>query len=1268
MTTKLRLVFSIAMVFLSFYSYAQRSYWEKDAVAPQTLGTSLKHVKKEKANFFKLDEEVFKAQLQAGSRSGKIGNVVYFPDKDGVLVPFTVEERNVLAPALAKKYPDIKSYIGFTGDKRMQVRFSVSSKGMQSIIFDDRSAKTFVLQKVKDMPNEYILFDRQEETAAKTDFVCKTESTQSSKQGGASALKLVDDQTLRRYRIAVSASGEYTQHHGGTVAGALAAINATLTTVNAVYERDLGVTLQLVANNDEVIFTDPDTDPYNGSLNSEVQSTLTSIIGEANYDVGHLFHKDENNGNAGYIGAVCVNNKKGSGFSSGSSPEGDLYDLDFVAHELGHQFGANHTWSFESEGTLVQAEPASGTTIMGYAGIVLGNNVASHGDDYFHYYSILQISNYLVTTSCAEEVVLSNNPPVITTPLEDYIIPKSTPFVLAGAATDADVDDVLTYAWEQIDDGVVTTSTFGPTNPSGANFRSLPPTTDSLRYFPKLSSVIAGNLTQTSPATGSDWETVASIERTMNFAMTVRDNRAGGGQVVSDEMEVSVINSAGPFVITSHTGSDSFVAGESTEVTWDVANTHIAPIDAQRVDIYLSTDGGLTFPLLVADDVPNDGSQEVLLPGIPTTEARLMVKASANIFFAVNTANFTISASPIVLQFDALEYEVCQSDDLDVVFTYEAYDGFNEEVTFSIVDAPPGLSTSFSPATTIGTAEVTLSCTNTAGVSKGVYPVIVRATSATETKEVSLQLRILNSTFDEVVLTSPENGLVDSPLSLILNWEADTYATSYDVEIATDVAFTNVVQSDNVIINSFTIGKLSPETDYYWRVKPKNLCGEGVFSTAYSFTTTPVNCLSRSEDNLPIAISAVGTPTITSTMTILEDLPVSDVNVTLGIDHSYLADLVISLTSPAGTTVVLVSSSCGDGEDISATFDDDASPFTCGSNTVVDGVMQPSISGDVKPLGSLSSFAGESAFGEWVLEIKDTAPSDGGSLNNFTLDICVEGVLRPDEDNDGVYDDGDDLCLGTPKGAEVDTNGCPIYRFTSDNFSVAGQSESCRSSNDGAIVIGAEDTSVAYTVNLSGNGVNVSDDFTEEYVADNLTAGVYSVCIEGTDGVIIYEPYCVELVITEPEEIEVLAEAFGENNEQLSLQLEGASYFYIELNGVRTEAAEGVTTLALNKGANTLKVYTDLPCQGVVEKQFYVFDEPLVYPNPFVSDVSVLVGGQVTKAVVTVFNASGRQVYRNSYTVSNSEVQLALAEQPIGVYYIEVATDLYTRVFKVIKK
>ena len=1255
MVSKLRLVLSISILFLSYYGFAQRDYWKQEGVQGNLKKSISNRFEVQKGTVFSFEEDVFKNKLRNAGFSKNKYTIVQFPSESGELISFTVTETPVLSKELGAKYPNIKSYSGYSlKNRKDKIRFSVSHKGVQAMIVHANKKSNTYLQKTPD--GSYVIYNRDSETAVNKEFICMTKSSIAQNKSGL-ASKQVDDRQLRKFRLAVSASGEYTAYHGGAVVDALAAINATVTRINEIFETDLAITLELVPNTDAVIFTDFETDPYDDNLNTQVQNTLTTNIGEENYDIGHLFHKDEANGNAGFIGSVCIDNRKGSGYAANPNPLGDTFDLDYVAHEMGHQFGANHTWSFESEGTQVQAEPGSGTTIMGYAGITGVNNVALNGDDYFHYYSIFQISEYLETVNCAEVTSLVNTPPVITA-IGDFVIPKSTAFALTGSATDIDTADVLTYVWEQIDDGVVTQATFGPTNPSGANFRSQRPSIDSTRYFPKLQSVLIGNLTQTNPSVDSAWETVSDVERELNFALTVRDNAIGGGQVVSDLMNISVVSNAGPFHVISQATSQTYTAGTVQNVIWDVANTDKAPVDVQSVDILLSIDGGITFPISLAENVPNDGDHKIVLPGNPTTTARIMVKARDNIFFAINAAGFIIEETEIVLNFSELEYQVCQPNDLITTFIYETYLEFNEEVTFSVPTPPLGLTITFSPETATTNVPVTVTFSNTGGVPEALYAIEIEASSASVTKQVVLDLSVYDALFPDAVLIAPADEGTDISANTFLEWEDSASYSSYDIEIATDLLFSNIIETNTVFTNTYTPSNLSYETEYFWRVKPINSCGEGELSTPFSFTTIEFNCDNNVAEGLPIDISATGTPTISSKIPFYDDIALADINVNLELDHTYLADLVVKLISPAGTTVVLLSSSCGDLQNINATFDDDAPNFNCNGD--------PAISGMVKPLGSLGSFKGESILGEWTLEINDNAASDGGALKAFSLDICVEGAFRSDADNDGVFDDGDDLCLGTPEGVEVDLVGCPVYRFANNNFSVSLNSEACRTSDDGSINISALE-SLDYEISVSGNGVNVSDTFTDTYTLDNLMSGNYTVCIGGTDGTLVYEEHCFEVVITQPDVLDVTSRT-SFNGKLTVLTLQGSDLFNIELNGVVIQTTESEITVNLKAGNNSLKVFTNLPCQGVYEENIFLSEKPIVYPNPFVSTTNVFLGVNVEEVAVEIFTVDGRLVWTETYQVNGLELPLDFSTYPSGIYIIKFYGENIRGTSKVIKQ
>jgi hypothetical protein len=546
---------------------------------------------------------------------------------------------------LQAKYPNIRSYAGQgIEDPSEVIRFSVSPQGLQSMTLSTNQKATFIEPYTEDALY-YTVFDRSQKKDTDDGFVCEvTNEMNKTLNKGASTMKNADDSILRTYRLAMSATGEYTAYHGGTKAAALAAMNATMTRVNGVFENDFNVTMVLIANTDAVIYTNSSTDPYGSTTtnyNSQLQSTLTSVIGEANYDIGHLVANLQNNGNAGCIGCVCTNGQKGSGWTSYSTPSGVNFDIDYVAHEMGHQFGANHTWTFNgNEGSGAQMEPGSGSTIMGYAGITGATyDVQPHSDAYFHAKSIQQVTDYVKSTSCQTDTNTGNAVPTVNAGT-DFTIPKGTPFVLTGIGLDANPGDVLTFCWEQFDQNNAVTKLPSTTATAGVAFRSYLPTTDNKRYFPNLSVVKTG-------ATSWTWEAVPNVARTLNFRLTVRDNRAGGAANNSDDMIVSVNGTAGPFVVNSPNTNIVWNVGTTQSVTWAVAGTTANGVNAANVDIFLSTDGGETYPIALATGVPNNGSADILVPNNVGTQNRIMVKGSNHIFFDISNTNFSIEGQVV---------------------------------------------------------------------------------------------------------------------------------------------------------------------------------------------------------------------------------------------------------------------------------------------------------------------------------------------------------------------------------------------------------------------------------------------------------------------------------------------------------------------------------------------------------------------------------------------------------------------------------------------
>ncbi|PZO32373.1 MAG: secretion protein [Flavobacteriaceae bacterium] len=636
-----QILLSVALLAFTGFSFAQngKSPWKKtDLKSSVTIFENRTPLPTK--NLFELDitslkNELSKAPLRNKSKSDVI---VSIPNAEGISEQYRIFDVQTMEAELAARYPEIKSYIGIgITDPTATIYFSVSPLGFQGMKLAADKPAEFIEPFSKDLKT-YAVFKRADKRMGFTKFECQViDHAKNEMDSNLAQRPNADDSTLRTYRLAMSVTGEYTAYHGGTKALALAAINNTMTRVNGVFEKDFGVRMVLISNTDAVIYTNASTDPYgstDANYNSQLQSTLTSVIGNANYDIGHLMSAIGNNGNAGCIGCVCASGK-GSGFTTSTVPVGDNFDIDFVAHEMGHQFGANHTFTFSNEGTGVQNEPGSGTTIMGYAGITGATDVQPHSDPFFHAVSIQQVTNYVKTTTCQTNTATGNAVPTANAGA-DYTIPKGTPFLLTGSGTDAN-GDTLTYCWEQMNSGTSSTTYPSATATSGPAFRSFVPSTSGIRYFPRLETIKTG-------ATTWKWEAVPNVARTLNFRLTVRDNKAGGPANNSDDTVITVNGTAGPFVVTAPNTAVSWTAGTSQTVTWNVAGTTTNGVNAANVDILLSTDGGDTYPITLLAGTPNDGSQAITVPNNPGTQNRIMVKGSNHIFFDISNTNFTITA------------------------------------------------------------------------------------------------------------------------------------------------------------------------------------------------------------------------------------------------------------------------------------------------------------------------------------------------------------------------------------------------------------------------------------------------------------------------------------------------------------------------------------------------------------------------------------------------------------------------------------------------
>ncbi|MFP2996919.1 reprolysin-like metallopeptidase [Spongiivirga sp. MCCC 1A20706] len=1199
--------------------------------------------------------------------------VIMLPNADGDLERFYVYEASIFHPALAKKYPTIKSYAARgIDDPTAKARFSVDHRGAHFMIRSTNKSTVYIEPDTS--AKNYIVYAREDITAAKDELHCVLDESALGDKipiPNSSAQKNTNDSTLRKYRLALSCSAEYGNffaNPGTEIADILAQMNVTMTRVNGIYELELGITMELVANNDQVIyFGDVAADPYTGNFNTETQTTLDNIIGDGNYDIGHSFNTS-GGGDAGDIGSVCRSGIKGSAYTGRANPTGDAFDIDFVAHEIGHQFGGLHVQNAtancaRSGGGNAEVEPGSGTTIMGYAGIctTTASNIQGNSDDYFNYVNIRDISAFIQTgvgESCAETIALTNNPPAANAG-DDYIIPISTPFALTGTATDADLGDVLTYTWEQNDPEGINQATPEATNTAGPLFRSRRPAASPTRYFPSLSDILAGNLTPT-------FEVLPAVGRTMEFAFTVRDNVIGGGQTDSDLMGITVDGNSGPFQITSQNSPFIWNAGETVTITWDVANTDVAPINVQNVNILLSKDGGQTFDTTLAANVPNNGSFDLIVPGGNTTnQGRIMIQAVDNIFFTINGSVFEIVDSEFVVIPDETSKQVCQPDDVVYTLTYNTFLGFNETTTFSATNIPTGSSVVFNPTTAVNdgdTVQMTVSGTDMLAV--GNYDIEILANSASVSKNITVDFDVNNNTFATLNLSNPADGAGNILSTQQFDWDEDINAQQYEIQIATDVGFTSISDQATIDTNQYTPTSLTPDTQYFWRVRATNDCGQGAYSSVRSFTTVANNCSDNDTQNIDIAIPPNGPQTVTYQINVIDDLVINEVNIGLDITHTFPSDLTITLRSPEGTIATIFDRSCnpGSGEDfdnINATFDDNGSIINC-SNT------PPAISGLVQPATPLSVFSGESSLGAWTLTINDGFDVDGGSLNSVALTICGEGDLTPDQDNDGVPDSSD-TCPDTPAGSMVDAEGCPIFSLPSNNFTLQITSETCRNSNNGSLTITSVNTSFTFQAALTGVSSETRD-FSGTTTFNNLSAGNYTICFT-----LVSEPtfeQCFDIVITEPDPLGVSSRIDEESN-SLILNLSGATTYRINLNNEVITTQETQVSLPLKNGINLLKVSTDLDCQGEVSESIVFNGQAIqLYPNPVINGTAFIAVGNSNNQQVfaNIHTIHGALLFSQAINVSNGEGQVDLSALKTGTYIIEVIANDKKEHFKIIKR
>ncbi len=844
-------------------------------------------------------------------------NEITLPMPDGAFARFRFVESPIMAPELAAQFPEIKTYRGWgIDDESATIRFTRTSGGFHAIVLspqgasyiaplsrdDTRTHVSYFMRDASGEGAETCLVGAGKRATTRPGSVAPRQSARSAATNGT---------TLRTFRLAVAATGEYTGFFGGTVTGAMGGIVTTVNNVTAIYQSELAVSFTLVGNNASVVFTNPATDPYtNGNTNQlldENQDNLDNVIGEDNYDIGHVFDMNSAGGLAS-LGVVCNDGDEGQGTSGSLFPTGTGFDL-LVAHEFGHQFGADHTFNGTSgncnnnnrnEDTAY--EPGSGSTIMAYPGLCSGDNIQPFRDPYFHGMSLAAMAEYIDDDGgCATTSNNNNTPPSVTPPfpaLGYYLIPGQTPFTLTASASDAE-DANLTYCWEQVEHE-------SPGPPTGDRvdnplFRSWLPTTNPARTFPQMSDVLNGT---TTPG-----ETLPTTQRWMTFIVTARDNHSPGGGFNQGVVQINVCGHLGPFAVTQPAAGAQALEGSVFTITWDVAGTNARPINTSNIRILLSTDNGATFLVTLAASTSNDGSFSFIVPHANTQQARIKVEAIDNIFFNVSPV-FTIIPRPTITATGSLTITAGgPSVTAQVATVSDERDAAGSLTVTTTSSIPTGVTLSLNNNSGTVSATGTAQCISY----QGTHSITLRVTnSAGLSRSTSFNLNVQPN--PAPTLGNYSNASVIASQSVLVSPSAppaDANGNLSNITVRTTTpplagAILSVNQTSGVV--TISTARFTQPKIYEMQVEASDNCGQTVrrnfFLTVLNsppqVTINPNSPARTSQGGTSIAPAGIGT---------VSDR--QDASGALAVSATAPAGLTVSVTNSNGTVMATATATCG---------------------------------------------------------------------------------------------------------------------------------------------------------------------------------------------------------------------------------------------------------------------------------------------------------------------------------------------------------------------
>lgn len=809
--------------------------------------------------------------------------ILTLPLPNGQAARFRVWESSIQAPALQAKFPGIRTYAGQgIDDPYATIRFDITERGFHAQVLTVNGTYYIDPYAIGNV-EQYISYFRKDLRKA-SDFHCDVQN-----EAAREAQRVESDcrgTELKTFRLAVACTGEYAQAPG-IAAGTNAALlhSAIVTSVNrvvGVYETEIAVRLQLVASNSSIEFLNPLTDPFTGNnsastLIGESQTVIDANIGAANYDIGHTF--STGGGGLATLRSVCTASKA-RGITGNSFPTGDSYDIDYVAHEMGHQFGGNHSMAGCGDGpNNAKYEVGSGTSIMAYAGICASQDIQPHSDPFFHAISFDEISTYLSSgdgATCGVITPTGNALPVINPlPFNNLSIPVSTPFTLTATASDIN-GDAITYCWEQFDfSGQAAWNAGANAAPNNTLplFKSRVPKTTGSRTFPDM-AVIRANYPANPPADmdGLKGETLSPVPRVMKFRLTVRDNRAGGGGVVSsgasgcqnsENFQVNVVGNT-PFKVNVPNGGEAYEFGTTQVVTWDVAATNVAPVNVSNVRILLSTDGGVTFPTVLLASTLNDGSEPVVMPSVATTTARIKIEAIANIFFDISDANFSLTVPPFYFTTPAPVTSPCPAPaTLQATLGTVSNGSFTNPITLTATGNPAGTTVTFTPNPVIPGNNVIVTLNNASTLSAGTYNIAVTGTAtgaSTQTNNLSFTI---TASAGPAIVTQPvsQNICTGTNTSFSISSPAAT-SIQWQVSIDGGVNYSNVVNNgvySGATTSTLTItGFTALMNNYRYRAIASVQCGSTTSAFA-SISIKPPPAITTQPQNATICIGGNNT-------------------------------------------------------------------------------------------------------------------------------------------------------------------------------------------------------------------------------------------------------------------------------------------------------------------------------------------------------------------------------------------------------------------------